>query len=1655
MDIRFNLQLFAIYNSNSNTVVNGSYSDDQITNSGSYVTINAGIGEDTVDSWGSNVMINAGIGDDSVYLYTNASNTTVNGDIGDDEIYSGAQTVSIDGGLGDDYIHLYSQAVDNTITGGMGDDTVRNYSPSFVYVSSNVNGDDVIIGFNSNSMIRIADNTYSTQQSGSDIVITLSIGQIQIKDYTGAVNINGSTPEPDTLISNSTSNTLINGTDYADSISNTGSHVTINGGLGSDSINNSYAGTSIYNAGSYALINTGDGDDVIFNDIYCDYSTINAGAGSDSISNWAAHTTVYAGADHDSIFNNTSNVLIFGNEGNDFLYTSTRNGNANNTLIGGTGDDTISLSGGSNLIRYYNGDGYDQIFNYNSNETIEIATGTYSTQQSGSDIAIKVGNGQMLVRNYSGALNIVGTPDTPDTLISNSNSNTLINGTDYADSISNADGSNVTINAKAGNDTIRSWGTNVIINAGDGIDSINVYVNASDTTVYAGAGNDIINGGGYREKLFGEGGDDYIYLYTNNAFITVDAGIGDDSVYSGADVVSLDGGEGNDYFHIYRESSDVTVKGGLGNDSLRNYAPAFVYEFGSNDGHDSINGFTSDCTIVITDNTTYSTSLNGSDTVLKIGNGDITLANYSDTVNIVGGTPLSSGGLNISNSNDNTVINGSDYDDTISNNGSNVQIYALDGNDSITNTSGEYITLNAGNGINTINNTFAEHILMLGGSNVDSIYGNNNYATIRADSGDDIIIGNHWRSIINGDGGNDLISLTSYWYNTIDGGEGDDYIVAGGGEHSVNGGSGNDLISLSGGSLTVMGGAGDDSIFGDASSAHLYQYRAGDGNDLIFGINEDDTITIVGSTYSTVANNNDMLINVNNGTITLDGARDKAININNIVPTASKTSTLSPQEVIIKFMGALDTVRASGDNAGERALNDAVNVASEEKYSTAQDMIDSMIADCRSYIAADPVNGGNRFLLDKCGINFNNDDTGAITGWDAGGSVIKTPHSIVPEEGSLINYNYTSFDVDNYGLTVKLADSSTTTDTKHAWDCLYTWWIPESLKLIEESYNYNFADADAEVSTLTVIFTNEDGYLGATGWTPDGKSLTLLINSRYYYNFSETDYDGLSPKGQKELDRTVAHELTHAIMISKVYNFYDLPQFITEGTADLTHGTDDSRGYYMRDLAKDPDSFARYLNMSPGTGDNYSYAAGFVFLRYLAKQSSKLANVSGGSYEIVDAEDETLAEGLLVDNTTLTVSNLFEGNAIDLSKFDSTVTKLDATMLTKGINIFGDTSDNKIDGGSGDDEIFGGAGADSLNGGDGDDMLSGSSGDDQLNGGAGADTLYAGLGKDTLIGGNGADVFVHNSGDDLITDYTVYEDKIKLSSGSIVSSTVNGTDVILRTTDGSITVINGTGKSITVVDAGGNETSEVYGDANIEQQDWSSIEGITLNKSKTKMQVEAPFTGTIDANEVSSKLKKIDASEDPNAVSLLGNDNKNTFKAGSGGSTLDGGMGNDKLYGGDGVDVFVFNGLGKDKVYNYSAEDRIVLTDSINGVKVSGKKVVLTVGSGTLTVNKAVGKTMTITDADGQTNSYVFDKKHKTLEDALENANNQLPAEGYWFLDDGTINDTSPLNDLLSTGSLTNTLTDVYTALDHDPLTEVLNPSSSALTYSPRHRPKK
>jgi len=198
--------------------------------------------------------------------------------------------------------------------------------------------------------------------------------------------------------------------------------------------------------------------------------------------------------------------------------------------------------------------------------------------------------------------------------------------------------------------------------------------------------------------------------------------------------------------------------------------------------------------------------------------------------------------------------------------------------------------------------------------------------------------------------------------------------------------------------------------------------------------------------------------------------------------------------------------------------------------------------------------------------------------------------------------------------------------------------------------------------------------------------------------------------------------------------FNTLPQFITEGMAELTHGIDDERKSNIKELAENYTKLQNALNLSEvgTTGTRDPYSGGYMFLRYLAKQGSEhYGSATANSNANVTSNTKALtaqSSNVSLSGNVLTVTSKPSDGKIDLTKYSLSVRKVDASKLTGGVMIIGNTYANSIKGGTGADTVSANTGNDSVYGGAGNDLIFGD---------AGNDFLYGEVGNDTLIGGTG------------------------------------------------------------------------------------------------------------------------------------------------------------------------------------------------------------------------------------------------------------------------------------------------------------------------------
>lgn len=324
---------------------------------------------------------------------------------------------------------------------------------------------------------------------------------------------------------------------------------------------------------------------------------------------------------------------------------------------------------------------------------------------------------------------------------------------------------------------------------------------------------------------------------------------------------------------------------------------------------------------------------------------------------------------------------------------------------------------------------------------------------------------------------------------------------------------------------------------------------------------------------------------------------------------------------IVDFMSYLDNSTLSAADA----LNKAINYASGGLFQDEEELKANFLADIKS----------RSDLLDKCGINLDNDDTGSITGRDAGSDREKTAESIVPEDGLPFGGGPagSSTSVIN-GLTVIWPDTAGDAMKAAITSALDNQWLQNCMDLIDESYELNFLDPGASVRTMDVVLANggASGTLASvTSHSVNGVTdkLTLTVNMNYYNSLDLSDPNG-SDTGSRQtyLDRVIAHEMTHALMAANITHFNDLPLYITEGTAELVHGIDDSRKNVIEALAADSTELKNALEISGSDSSGKAYAAGYMILRYLAKQSAEGSPQKKMVFQIGTKANQVIKAGL-------------------------------------------------------------------------------------------------------------------------------------------------------------------------------------------------------------------------------------------------------------------------------------------------------------------------------------------------------------------------------------------------------------------------------------------
>ena len=539
---------------------------------------------------------------------------------------------------------------------------------------------------------------------------------------------------------------------------------------------------------------------------------------------------VVSGGDKADVLSNYGGkVTISALKGNDDI--SNYGGN-NVSINAGAGNDSVSNWG--NQVTILGGAGNDSIENYGDKVTVTSGTGNDRIYNEGVNVLFKYSSGNDYIEGFNTTSTLQIASGTINSVLSTNGYNYYLTVGDNRVTLfggAKVDKLNI-VDAKG---KAIKYNVNKRILGTKGVDYFTNYLDSAK--IICGRGNDSIWNYGSKATLLGEGGNDQIDNIWGNS-VLIDGGAGNDKIWSDGSNVTIDGGAGDDYIH-QNNGSNILFKYSGGNDTIYGFDETSTLQIMSG----KLNP------VITSDGTDYLLTVGKNKIKLSKSNGD-----RLEKINIV-----NSKGKAISYR-VKTNITGTRVRDNLNNYADNAVILGDAGNDNI-NSSGNNISIDAGAGNDFINirdnKTWNEET-----KQYDYTYSKK--VTVTAGAGNDTIWNYGSNVIILGGAGNDSIDNRGT-YVTIDGGAGNDTIVNRYDNVSIDGGAGNDLISLS-----------------SYAENNLLVYKTGDGNDIIEGFEKNDSIKIIGtSKFTGTVNENDVILTIGTGTITLKDAVKKKITILN------------------------------------------------------------------------------------------------------------------------------------------------------------------------------------------------------------------------------------------------------------------------------------------------------------------------------------------------------------------------------------------------------------------------------------------------------------------------------------------------------------------------------------------------------------------------------------------------------------------------------------------------------------------------------------------------------------------------------------------------------------------------------------------------------
>lgn len=794
-----------------------------------------GVGADTIDGEAGDDSIHGRDGDDT--LIGGTGNDTVNGGDGADSLQGGAGEDSLVGGAGNDL--LEGGAGNDYLEGGLGSDT---------YVFGLGSGQDTVANHtyagddyaNRTDTVRLAglspaDVIFTREWNSQDLVI-------RIKGSTDTLRISQFFVEPAGAPSYGYAVDRFefgNGVqwDYAQAVAAV---------VDANTAPPLPASQHIHGTTSGNVLSGGGGNDYVYGNGGADTYVFGRGQGSDTINNAGSYETGSQASNADKV------VLT------NLLRSEVRFSRQNDSLIMHIADSDETLT----VLYYFDADGASaqhyriDTFQFSDGSTVDFAQVNAAVQETG-----------------DGTDNIWGY-ETDDTISVGAG----------ADSVQGA-GGNDSISGGQGNDTLSGGTGNDTIQGDDGNDSVNG--DAGNDQLAGGAGNDTIRGGWGDDRLDGGAGDDTLYGEEGADTYVFGRGYGNDTVidyssddhYPGQatapDTVELAGlllsdvgfkRDGNALYVLIKNSSD-TLKIEYFFNGVASGVTREIAFFRFSDGSTVDNAFVKAAVQALGDGNDVVWGYNGADTlsggegadqifgedgddVLSGGENNDTISggNGADTIHGDGGKDTLTGGDgadSIYGGAGNDVIDGGAGNDRLDggtgddilqgNDGSDTYVFGRDsGNDTIRNGATEYYATTLP--VDTVEMSglvLSDVIFRREDSNLRIVLKDSHNTLLVEGFFDENDSGSGYReidvfrfsdgSIVNAEYVKNVVSIPTAENDLILGSMGPDVLTGLDGNDTLRGGWGDD---------TFDGGAGNDTLHGLYGS-NKYLFGRGDGRDVI------------------------------------------------------------------------------------------------------------------------------------------------------------------------------------------------------------------------------------------------------------------------------------------------------------------------------------------------------------------------------------------------------------------------------------------------------------------------------------------------------------------------------------------------------------------------------------------------------------------------------------------------------------------------------------------------------------------------------------------------------------------------------------------------------------------------------------------------------